>query len=168
MPVFMAGEGETLKLQRILFPLFAIALLLVWRPAHATERDAIVGSWNTEEHDAVIDIFRCGEKYCGMIKWIKEPNYTAEDNNGMEGRPKIDNRNPDPKLRDRPLVGIKMMYDFAYAGRNIWNGGRIYNPENGKTYSGIITLISPTTLHLRGFFIVSLLGRTTEWTRAAY
>jgi uncharacterized protein (DUF2147 family) len=61
-----------------------------------------------------------------------------------------------------------MMYGFAYAGRNIWKGGRIYNPDNGRTYSGIITLISPDTLHLRGFFIVSLLGRTTEWTRAAY
>jgi uncharacterized protein (DUF2147 family) len=160
-------EGQTLKLRRTLLFLFAIALLFIARSAHASQRDAIVGSWNTEEHDAVIDIFKCGEKYCGTIKWIKEPNYTAEDNNDREGRPKVDDRNPDPKLRARPLVGIRMMYDFAYAGKNIWKGGRIYNPENGKTYSGTITLISPDTLHLRGFFVVPLLGRTTEWTRVA-
>jgi uncharacterized protein (DUF2147 family) len=162
------ARGQPLRLRRTLFFLFAIALLFIARPAHASERDSIVGSWNTEEHDAVIDIFKCGEKYCGRIRWIKEPNYTAEDKNGKEGRPKVDDRNPNPKLRDRPLVGIEMMYDFAYAGRNIWKGGRIYNPENGKTYSGIITLISNNTLHLRGFFIVSLLGRTTEWTRVDY
>jgi uncharacterized protein (DUF2147 family) len=146
--------------------LLALAILFPVRPAHASERDAIVGSWNTEEHDAVIAIFKCGGKYCGRIKWIREPNYTAEDNNGKSGLPKVDNRNPNPDLRDRPLVGLEMMYDFAYAGRNIWKGGRIYSPDNGKTYSGTITLISPDALHLRGFFVVPLFGRTTEWTRA--
>jgi uncharacterized protein (DUF2147 family) len=156
------------RLRLTLFLFVVMALLLAARFACASRQDAIVGSWNTQEHDAVIEIFRCGEKYCGRIKWIKEPNYTAEDHNGKEGQPKVDVNNPDPKLRDRPLVGIEMMYDFTYAGRNIWKGGRIYNPDNGRTYNGIITLVSSNTLHLRGFFLVSLLGRTTEWTRAAH
>jgi uncharacterized protein (DUF2147 family) len=155
-----------LRLRLTLFPFIVLALFFAAPIARASGPDAIVGAWNTQEHDAVIEIFRCGEKYCGRIKWLREPNYTAADNNGKEGLPKADDNNPAQELRDRPLVGLEMMFDFTYTGKNIWKEGRIYNPENGKTYHGIITLVSPNTLHLRGFFLVSLLGRTTEWTRA--
>ncbi len=148
--------------------IFTLALLLTAWPAHASERDGIVGSWNTEDHEAVIEIFRCGRKYCGRIEWIREPDYTAEDNNGKAGLPKVDDRNPNPELRDRPLLGTEILYGFAFAGASVWKKGRIYNPDNGKTYSGTITLVSPDTLHLRGFFLVPLFGKTTEWTRVGH
>ncbi len=153
--------------QALLF-LLAFTLVFSVRTSHAAERDGIVGFWNTQDHDAVIEIFNCGRKYCGRIKWIREPNYTAEDRNGKAGQPKLDDRNPNPELRDRPLAGIEILYDFAYAGKNTWKGGRIYNPENGKSYNGTITLASPEKLRLRGFFVVPLLGKTTEWTRAEH
>lgn len=52
-----------------------------------------------------------------------------------------------------------------------WVSGRIYDPNNGKTYRCIIRLAQdkrgtgPDRLILRGYIGVSLFGRTTEWVR---
>jgi uncharacterized protein (DUF2147 family) len=156
---------KNMMARKVFIPVI-VAVFLMASVARASEGDAILGSWNTEEHDAVIEIFRCGDSYCGRIAWIKEPNYTAEDRNGKEGQPKVDANNPDPGLRNRPLVGLELMRDFAYAGNNVWKGGKIYDPERGKTYNGFMSLISRNTLHLKGYILIPLFGRTTVWTRA--
>ncbi len=57
------------------------------------------------------------------------------------------------------------MTDFTYVGGNAYTGGRLYDPEKGKTYSGKITLVSPKQLDLRGYIGISLIGRTSKWTR---
>lgn len=134
-------------------------------PARASNPDDITGIWNTENKDARVEIFKCGDKYCGRIVGLKEPNYPAGSKEGTPGQPKIDFNNPDPSLRTRPVLGLQFMTDFAHAGDNEWKGGRLYDPEKGKTYSGNITLVSPTELDLRGFVGLPFLGRTSTWTR---
>ena len=74
-------------------------------------------------------------------------------------------KNPDPKLRSRPIVGLQFMNNFVYAGRNVWDGGKIYDPESGKTYKCKMTLQSTNRLEVHGYVGVSLLGRTVVWTR---
>ena len=58
------------------------------------------------------------------------------------------------------------MRGFQFAGDNVWKDGKVYDPKNGKTYSGKITKASPAELDLRGFVGVSILGRTARWTKA--
>jgi uncharacterized protein (DUF2147 family) len=55
--------------------------------------------------------------------------------------------------------------DFSYARENSWTGGRVYDPKNGKSYQGKMTLVSPNRLNLRGYVGIPLFGRTTNWTR---
>lgn len=133
--------------------------------AQAANPDDILGEWNTEHNNAKAEIFKCGDKYCGKIIWLKEPNYPAGSKEGTPGSPKIDNHNPDPALRTRPVLGLPFMTGFAYAGDDRWKGGKLYDPEKGKTYSGKMTLVSPNQLDLRGYIGISLLGRTSKWTR---
>ncbi len=133
--------------------------------AQAANPDDILGVWNTEHNDAKVEIFKCGDKYCGKITWLKDPDYPAGSKEGTPGMPKIDNHNPDPALRTRPVLGLQFMNDFAYAGDDQWKGGKLYDPEKGKAYSGKITLVSPNQLDLRGYIGISLLGRTSKWTR---
>jgi uncharacterized protein (DUF2147 family) len=92
-------------------------------------------------------------------------NYPADDKKGMGGKPRIDRENPDPKLRDRPVAGLEIMHGLKPAGPGKWDGGKIYDPETGNTYSCKMTLVSSNELHLRGFLGISLIGRTTTWTR---
>jgi uncharacterized protein (DUF2147 family) len=54
---------------------------------------------------------------------------------------------------------------FIYDRDNPWKDGTGYNPKKGKTYSGKMTLVSPTRLNLRGLIGISLIGRTAIWTR---
>ncbi len=76
-----------------------------------------------------------------------------------------DELNPDPALRDRPLLGLTIMEGFTRAGEGRWKNGRIYDPNSGKTYQCKLTLIDENTLELRGYIGISLLGRSETWTR---
>jgi uncharacterized protein (DUF2147 family) len=144
----------------------ALALLLCGARALAAQPDDIVGVWLNEEQDARIELARCGPKYCGTIVWLKEPLYAADSDEGAPGTPKTDRNNPDPALRTAPIVGLRIARDFAYAGDNVWDGGEVYDPDNGKTYSGKMTLVTRRQLDLRGYIGILLIGRTTTWTRA--
>lgn len=122
------------------------------------EGDAILGDWYNTEKSGKINIYKCGNKYCGKIVWLKEPN--------RDGKPKLDKNNPDSKLKSRPIIGLVILQDFEYEGDKEWEDGTIYDPENGKTYSCIMTLKDKNILQVRGYIGFSLLGRTVEWTRA--
>jgi uncharacterized protein (DUF2147 family) len=127
--------------------------------------DDILGVWNNQERTAKIELYTCGEKFCGKIVELKDPNYPEGSEEGVPGTPKLDNNNPDPKLRRTPRLGLIIVRDFVYNGENKWVDGKVYDPKKGKTYSGKMTLVSPGRLELRGFIGISLFGRTATWTR---
>ena len=132
------------------------------------DADAVVGVWKTrpEKHGyAHIEIKRSGEEFVGAIVWMSEPNFPDNDKDGMAGKPKIDRKNPDPELRDRPLLGLEIINSFSYIGNDQWKHGRVYDPARGKTYRCQMKLNEDGTLKFRGFVGVSLLGRSTTWTR---
>jgi uncharacterized protein (DUF2147 family) len=144
-------------------PLLSLVFVVV--SAHAEGPDAILGVWYNEEKDAKIEIVRCDSAYCGTVVWLKEPVYPAGSKEGVPGTEKLDHNNPDPALRKRPVIGLEIMRGFTFTGGNLWKNGKIYDPKNGKTYSGKIKLASPERLDLRGYIGISLIGRTSTWTR---
>jgi len=143
-----------------------MSALLSAASVFAAGPDDILGLWNTEKKDAKIEIYKCGSKYCGKIAWLKESTYPAGSKEGVPGTPILDHNNPSPKLRKRPLIGSPILIDFVFAGDSFWKSGKIYNSDNGKMYSGKMTLISPDQLNVRGFIGISLIGGSTTWTRA--
>lgn len=145
--------------------MFACMVLLTSAAVYAQSGDGILGVWNNQEKDAKIEIYKCGEKYCGRIVWLKEPTYPAGSTDGMPGTQKLDHNNPDLTLRKAPVIGLQIVHDFAFTGDNLWKDGKVYDPKNGRTYSGKMTLVSPNQLNLRGYIGISLLGRTAVWTR---
>lgn len=129
--------------------------------------DDILGTWLNQKQDARIEIFKCGNDYCGKIVWLKVPLYPADSKEGRPGTPKIDTKNPDAALNKRPIMGLQIMDGLQFSGENLWKGGRIYDPDSGKTYNAKATLVSHSELDLRGFVGFSLIGRTEKWTRAS-
>jgi len=140
--------------------LVLIAALFVVGPFQ--DADAILGVWTTEGGDK-IEIYSCEEGYCAEIIEIVDPLYPEGD--PMAGKPKVDRENPDESLRDRPIIGLELMKGFTAKGNGRWTGGTIYDPENGKTYKCKITLDGENRLKVRGYIGVSIIGRTTVWTR---
>lgn len=126
--------------------------------ASASGADDIVGIWLSASGEGKIQIYKEGDRYFGKLYWMKEPN-------GPKGNPKLDSNNPDPALRNKPLLGLVILKNFRYDDGE-WSGGLIYDPKNGKEYKSYIKLKDPQTLSLRGYIGISLLGRTELWKRA--
>jgi len=148
--------------QALLVLIIAIAAATSLRAAS----DDLLGSWLNQKQDAKIDIFKCGNEFCGRIVWLKEPVYPAGSKEGTPGSPKIDYKNPDAARQKTPILGLQIMDGFQFSGDNLWKNGKIYDPDSGKTYSSKITMTSHDQLDLRGFIGVSMFGRTEKWTRA--
>ena len=146
------------------FIVFFASVLLAAAFIFASGPDDILGLWNTEHRDARIEIYNCSTKYCGKIAWLKEPTYPAGSKEGVPSTPILDLNNPDRELRKKPLIGLPILINFVFAGDNLWKDGKIYNSENGKIYSGKMTLISPDQLNVRGFIGIPLFGGSTTWT----
>jgi len=123
----------------------------------------IIGTYINEERDAKVRIFLAiNDKYSGKVEWMKEPN-------DKSGKPKLDYNNPNPKKRDRERLGLVLLKNFQYnASENRWEGGTVYDPKVGKTYSGYMQFSEGdiNTLHLRGYVLgMPFLGRTAVWKR---
>lgn len=117
----------------------------------------IIGQWYTTDKGAIVEIYQCGDKLCGKIVWLREPN--KED-----GTPKTDVNNPDTKKHNDPIIGLNMLKGFVADGDKEWEDGEIYDPNNGKTYSCNMEL-KGEVLEVRGYIGISLFGRTEKWTR---
>lgn len=123
----------------------------------AQKADAIVGKWLNPSGEGQVEIYKKGDKYFGKLAWIKFPNDAS-------GKPKTDVKNPDESLRTRPELGLELLKDFTFNGEDVYEGGTIYDPKSGKTYSCKMT-INGKKLKIRGYVGISLFGRTEEWTR---
>lgn len=134
-------------------------LLLAGSYAYGQRKaDDITGYWQTRgKNPAKIQIYKAGTAFAGKIVWLKD----ALDN----GRPKTDKNNPDAGRRSQPIVGLQILSGFVFDGDDEWEDGKIYDPESGKTYRCYLALKDKSTLKVRGYIGVSLLGRTETWTR---
>ena len=116
----------------------------------------IVGLWDAGESH--VEIYSCGDLLCGRIAELDEPL-------DKEGKPKLDDNNPDPALRSRTILGMDLIAGFSRAGKRKWEDGTIYDPRDGKTYKCVMKLQRDGTLKVRGYVGVPLLGKTVVWTR---
>jgi len=147
--------------------LIAIAFVAAAVAAAKPKADAIVGFWKTEPDEdgyAIVEIVKKGGTYEGTILWLEKPLYGPGEE--RPGQPKVDLNNPDPKLQERPILGLKILEGFQFDGKKRWKNGTIYDPGNGKTYKCKMWLEDPGTLKVRGYVGVSMLGRNATWIRA--
>jgi uncharacterized protein (DUF2147 family) len=148
---------ETMK--KTLFA--SIAILFVPLFLHA-QASSIEGNWYNDKKSSIITVAKdANGRYTGTITWLETPN--------ENGKPKVDDENPDPKLQNRPIMGLVILKNFQYDSRKKqWIDGRIYDPDNGKTYDCFAWFENGNrdVLYLKGYVAgIRALGRKTEWTR---
>ena len=126
-----------------------ITLSMSWGTA-AFSADA-KGVWLRDTGASKVRIAPCGDALCGTVVW--------------ERTGRTDVNNPDPTKKSRPLVGVQVFYSMKPAGENRWNGSA-YNPEDGKTYSGGMTL-EGDTLTTKGCGLGGLICKSASWSRSS-
>ena len=129
----------------------AVAATALASPALAGDP---TGLWQTPTNGGQVRITRCGQALCGAL--VTSDHIRAQPN-------ARDEHNKDASQRNRPLRGLTMLSGFT-GGPTEWRGGSVYNPADGGTYRGTITMTNDNSLRLRGC-IVAPLCKTQTWTR---
>jgi len=126
--------------------IFSLALALISLAAYSQD---IMGKWYNEKGDAQVEIYESNGKVYGKIVWLKK------------GPETLDSHNPDKKLQSRKLMGLNILSGLTKK-KDKWEGGRIYNPHNGKDYKCSIWP-EGDKLKVRGY--IGFLYETQTWNR---
>ncbi len=147
------------KLRFTFMVLTAILFTGLQASGQAYRADDVLGLWLNEDEDAHIEVFKKDGKYFGKIIWLKLP---IDDETG---KAKLDKHNSDEELQKKPVLGLEVTKDFVFDDDDTYEDGSIYDPKNGKKYSCYMRYESLDKLKIRGYIGITLLGRTTYWTR---
>jgi uncharacterized protein (DUF2147 family) len=109
-----------------------------------------IGDWMVKDGYGIIRVDNCNGKMWGIIAWEKSAG--------------VDKENPDPAKKGRPTLGVPILLGMAPTKPNRWEG-EIYNTENGKVYSGSITVAGENRLQLEGCLFPNFLCGGQDWTR---
>jgi uncharacterized protein (DUF2147 family) len=125
----------------------AVALpLSAWGAAE----DAI-GNWRDADSGGIVSVYSCGGGIC--VKVVKPG----------KGREK-DDANPNPQLKGRSMAGVVLMNGAIKAGADKWKG-KLYNSEDGETYTGYVTSVSKDEVKLEGCVAGGLICKSRTWKR---
>lgn len=128
----------------------------------------IEGVWRTQLM-AEVTIAACPEGFCGALSHIVVPEgllsgAEAEAAAAMTPDQFFDYRNEDPALRNRPMLGLQILTLRQGNESHIFDG-EIYNPEDGKTYSGYMEMLGPDAVRLNGCVLFNVICRGEDWMR---
>jgi uncharacterized protein (DUF2147 family) len=123
------------------------ALASAHSPASAADPS---GVWWVSDHSAKIRVEPCADGYWGVIDWERQPG--------------IDEKNPDPSKRGKPLLGTPILLSMKPSKPNEWEG-KVYNPKDGGFYTAHISLQRPEVLKLEGCMWIFCGGE--NWTRVS-
>lgn len=141
----------------------AVLLLFSISTFAQREKNQIEKVWYNQEKTSKIEVYLAKDgKYYGKIVWLDKLN------DEKTGKPKLDKENPEDALKSSPIMGLLILKGFSVdtENKNLYTGGTVYDPKNGKTYCGKLTF-KGNTIDLRGFICsVPFLGRTSTWTLA--
>lgn len=138
---------------------FIVAILaaVLGVPAvHAQAGGEAAGIWLTQAGDAKVRVSKCGAGICGVIVWLKDPIDPAT------GKPQVDDKNPNPALKRRPMIGLPLFSGLQPSGPGKWSG-QIYNADDGSFYASHVSVAGPDTLKVEG--CVGPLCGSETWTR---
>ena len=110
------------------------------------------GVWLRANGNSKIRIDSCGSALCGTVVWEKTP--------------RKDVQNPDASKRDQPVTGLRVLHGMKPTSTPDQWKGEVYNAEDGKTYTGYITLQDARTLKLQGCVLGGLICKSDTWSRS--
>ena len=144
----------------------AFGLLLGAGAASATDTSSPVGTWKqvddvTGKVKSVIEISEANGVLQGKVMQLlnRSPEDVARDGE----HPKC--TKCDGERKDQPIEGMTILWGVSKDG-DVWDGGKILDPKNGKVYKVKLTLKDGgQQLDVHGYIGFALLGRSQTWDR---
>ena len=118
-----------------------LIVLLATASSHVVGQDDVfTGFWATSNLTSIVEITACDSALCAEIAWLWDVS--------VAGRQMLDKKNPQKSKQKNPLVGRQLFSRFNKDGDR-WQG-RIYNPEDGRTYRASVTARGRNALRVKG------------------
>ena len=102
--------------------------------------DVFTGYWATSNLTSIVEITACDNALCAEIAWLWDVS--------VAGSKILDKKNPQKSKQKNSLVGRQLFSRFIKNGDG-WRG-RIYNPEDGRTYRASVTTRGKNALRVKG------------------
>lgn len=146
--------------RRLLLLLCALASWLT--PALADPgADAILGQWMSTRRNVKVQVYREGNEFKGRVIWFKD-----SDDPGKPMATRLDENNPDPKLRKRKVLGMPVLSRLSYNSKNgRWENGKIYDPKTGRLWSAVAYLDEKGVLNVKGYWQFEFIGKTMRFKK---
>ncbi len=97
-----------------------------------------IGTWLRDNGNSRVRFSACGSAICGSIVWLKDDSGPSK-------------------------VGQRVFYNMVKSGENAWSG-QAFNPEDGKTYSGKLT-VNGASMTTSGCVLGGLICRSVNWRK---
>ncbi|AWX43052.1 hypothetical protein HME9304_00039 [Flagellimonas maritima] len=143
------------KRKRLNTPLIIICMLMV----QASWSQSVFGKWKTIDdrngiEKAIVEVYKKNGMLQARIHKILEK--------GKEDALCIKCKG---ELKDKPIVGMKIMDDFKKNSKGEYKGNRLFDPEQAMTFRGKVWLDpdNKNRLKVRGY--LAFLYRTQTWHR---
>jgi uncharacterized protein (DUF2147 family) len=118
--------------------------------------DQILGTWKCSDYR--IEVYKSGNTYAAKLLWSKDM-FEADGTTS-----KKDTKNPDAKLKGRPVQGLTHITALIYKDGE-YADGKLYSVQDGNTYSLKGKLNGINDLETRGYKGMPMLGKTFKWKR---
>lgn len=141
---------------RLFVYLLFCSLLLTGTQSSSVE-DKILGVWEFTDKSGKTKFYKYKGKFYGKMIWGKDVVKSDKKTS------KKDTKNPNPKLRNRDILGITFIKGLVYKD-NEYTDGYVYDPRTGKTYNCKMWF-EGKKLMFRGYKGFSLLGKTVEYRK---
>lgn len=136
----------------------SVIALIAWVCTGASAQALPQGRWVTASGNLEVEIAPCGAALCGVVTKVLANRSMSREGEAMQ------------PVDTRPALGMKILHNFmpetTENHRTTRWEGEIYNRENGKTYSCLMSLNTDGKLVLRPYVIAPLFGKTQIWQRA--
>ena len=124
--------------------------------------DAIVGKWEAyPKKNLIVQVFKDNNEFKARIVWF---NDSDDKTKPMDMR--LDEKNPDPSLRSRKILGMEVLQGMVYnANNNRWESGKIYDAKSGRVWSSSAWITKDNILHVRGFWHFEFIGQNMNFKK---
>ena len=120
--------------------------------------DAILGKWITTTGNCIVEVYKQKAEYKAKVIWFTDGKKQMKDY--------IDEKNPDPSLRNRKLLGMDVMHGLYYdTDENEWVDGHIYDATSGKEWDSVVWLTDDHLLKVKGYWMFKFISETKTFKR---
>ena len=120
-----------------------LSLSILFLNMNIFANDSAFGYWLTSA--SIVKIENCDNSLCATIQIVFVPE-------GVDPESVLDKNNRNKDLRSRTLMGLNLLEDFSVTDQmqTSFEGGKIYDPNSGRSYKSKIFLKENGDLRVEG------------------